>query len=35
MEISAEQLGWFVKLYPSDARPIQPLHGRTILEKKD
>jgi carbonic anhydrase len=35
MEISAEQLGWFVKLYPSDARPIQPLNGRTILEKKD
>jgi carbonic anhydrase len=35
VEISAEQLDWFVKLYPLDARPIQPLHGRTILETRD
>jgi carbonic anhydrase len=35
MEISSEQLDWFTKLYPSDARPIQPLHGRTILETKN
>jgi carbonic anhydrase len=35
VEISAAQLDWFAKLYPSDARPIQPLHGRTILQTKD
>jgi len=35
MEISAEQLDWFAKLYPSDARPIQPLHGRTILQTRN
>jgi carbonic anhydrase len=35
VQISAEQLNWFVKLYPSDARPIQPQHGRTILESRD
>jgi carbonic anhydrase len=35
VEMSAEQLDWFAKLYPSDARPVQPLHGRTILATKD
>jgi carbonic anhydrase len=35
VEISAEQLDWFAKLYPSDARPIQPLHGRTILQTEE
>jgi carbonic anhydrase len=34
-EISAEQLGWFAKLYPSNARPIQPVNGRTILQTRE
>jgi carbonic anhydrase len=34
VEIAPDQLEWFSRLYPSDARPLQPLHGRTILETK-
>jgi len=32
--ISAEQLEAFAKLYPHNARPIQPANGREILESK-
>ncbi len=35
VEIAPEQLEWFTKLYPSDARPLQPLHGRAVLESKN
>jgi carbonic anhydrase len=35
MEISAAQLARFAKLYPFDARPVQPLHNRPILETKE
>jgi carbonic anhydrase len=34
VEIAPDQLEWFTRLYPSDARPLQPLHGRAILETK-
>ncbi|PRD41138.1 carbonate dehydratase [Phyllobacterium phragmitis] len=32
VEISAEQIARFAALYPDNARPIQPLHHRPILE---
>jgi len=32
--VSAEQVAVFAKLYPKDARPIQPLYGREILETR-
>jgi carbonic anhydrase len=32
--VSAGQIATFAKLYPADARPIQPRNGRTILESK-
>lgn len=32
--LSAEQLAIFARLYPSDARPIQPKNGREILESR-
>jgi carbonic anhydrase len=32
MEISAEQINAFTKLYPHDVRPIQPLNGRVVKE---
>ena len=35
VEISASQLAWFSKRYPGNARPLQPLNGRRILESKD
>jgi len=35
VEIAAEQLAWFAKLYPSNARPLQPLHDRPIMETKN
>ena len=31
-ELSAEQIAQFAKLYPDNARPIQPTNGREILE---
>ncbi|HKM66216.1 MAG TPA: carbonic anhydrase family protein [Candidatus Acidoferrum sp.] len=34
MTISAEQLAVFAKLYPHNARPIQPTNGRKIEESK-
>lgn len=34
MTISREQLAAFAKLYPLDARPTQPLDGRTVRESK-
>jgi carbonic anhydrase len=35
MEVSQEQLAGFAKLYPMNARPVQPLHGRKILATRD
>ena len=32
--ISAEQVATFAKIYPANARPIQPTHGRNILQSK-
>ena len=32
--ISSAQVAAFAKLYPRDARPIQPLNGRHVLETK-
>jgi carbonic anhydrase len=34
VNISAAQLAEFAKLYPKDARPIQPVNGREILETR-
>ena len=33
-EVSSYEVGAFAKLYPYDARPIQPTEGRTILESQ-
>jgi carbonic anhydrase len=33
VEVSAEQISAFAKLYPHDVRPIQPLNGRVVKEK--
>jgi carbonic anhydrase len=30
MEISAEEIAAFAKLYPHDVRPVQPLNGRVV-----
>ena len=35
VEISAEQLRRFTHLYPHNARPLQPLAGRVVLESAD
>lgn len=35
VELSAAQIAAFAKLYPMNARPLQPLHGRKILETKN
>jgi carbonic anhydrase len=32
--VSAQQIATFAKLYPSDARPIQPSNGRVVLRSK-
>ena len=32
VEISKEQIAAFKKLYPMNARPVQPLNGRTLQE---
>jgi len=32
--LSADQVSAFAKLYPKNARPIQPLYGREVLETK-
>jgi carbonic anhydrase len=34
VEISAEQISAFAKLYPHDVRPIQPLNGRVVKESR-
>jgi carbonic anhydrase len=34
VEISAEQVNEFAKLYPHDVRPIQPLNGRIVKESQ-
>jgi carbonic anhydrase len=34
VSLSGDQLAAFAKLYPNNARPIQPLNGREILETK-
>jgi carbonic anhydrase len=34
MEISAEQIKAFSKLYPHDVRPIQPLNERIVKESR-
>jgi carbonic anhydrase len=34
VEISAEQINQFAKLYPHDVRPIQPLNGRIVKESR-
>jgi carbonic anhydrase len=35
VDISAEQIHEFAKLYPHDVRPIQPLNGRVVKETAD
>ncbi len=34
VEVSAAQLKAFAKLFPDDARPVQPLNGRVVQESK-
>jgi carbonic anhydrase len=34
LEISAEQISVFAKLYPHDVRPVQPLNGRVVKESR-
>ena len=34
VDISREQISAFAKLYPHDARPIQPLNGRVVKESQ-
>ena len=34
VDISPEQISAFAKLYPHDARPIQPLNGRVVKESQ-
>ena len=34
VEISAEQISAFAKLYPHDVRPPQPLNGRVVKESQ-
>ena len=34
VEISAEQIIGFAKLFPHDVRPIQALNGRVVKEKR-
>ncbi len=34
IEMSVEQVEAFAKLYPNDARPLQPLHGRVVKESR-
>jgi len=32
LELSAEQLARYSKLFPINSRPVQPLHGRVVKE---
>jgi carbonic anhydrase len=34
MEISADEIATFAKLYPHDVRPVQPLNGRVVRESQ-
>jgi carbonic anhydrase len=34
MEVSADEIAAFAKLYPHDVRPIQPLNGRVVEESR-
>lgn len=34
LEMSAEQIDAFAKLYPHDGRPVQPLNGRVVKESR-
>jgi carbonic anhydrase len=34
VEVSAEQIATFARLYPDDVRPPQPLNGRIVLESR-
>ena len=34
MTVSKEQIEAFARLYPANARPVQPLDGRTVMESK-
>jgi carbonic anhydrase len=34
VDVSAEQINAFARLYPHDARPIQPLNGRVVKESQ-
>jgi carbonic anhydrase len=34
MEISAQEIAAFAKLYPHDVRPVQPLNGRIVKESQ-
>ncbi len=34
IEVSAEQINAFAKLYPNNARPVQPLNGRVVKESR-
>ncbi len=34
VEVSAQQIDTFAKLYPHDVRPVQPLNGRLVKESK-
>jgi carbonic anhydrase len=34
VELSAEQIGAFARLYPHDVRPVQPLNGRVVKESR-
>jgi carbonic anhydrase len=34
VEISAQQIEAFAKLYPHDVRPLQPLNGRIVKETR-
>ncbi len=34
VDVSAQQISAFAKLYPHDARPIQPLNGRVVKESQ-
>jgi carbonic anhydrase len=34
VQISADEVAQFAKLYPRDARPTQPLHGRVVRETR-
>ena len=34
VEISAEEINTFARLYPHDVRPMQPLNGRVVKESQ-